>query len=72
MCPEIRKNDINIKYGYEIMSRKLREWYKGACYHLMARGNRRSALFKSEEDFRVFLMQLIQIQEKYPFDLHEV
>ena len=52
------------------MSRKLREWYKGACYHLMARGNRRSALFKSDVDYRVFLMQLVQIQEKYPFDLH--
>ena len=52
------------------MSRKLREWYKGACYHLMARGNRRSVLFKDDVDYRVFLMQLIEIREKYPFDLH--
>ena len=36
----------------------------------MARGNRRSALFKDDVDYRVFLMQLIEIREKYPFDLH--
>ena len=52
------------------MPRKLRKWYKGACYHLMARGNRRSALFKDDVDYRVFLMQLIEIREKCPFDLH--
>jgi REP element-mobilizing transposase RayT len=52
------------------MPRKLRKWYKGACYHLMARGNRRTALFKSDADYWVFLMQLEQIQEKYPFELN--
>ena len=52
------------------MPRKLREWYKGACYHVMARGNRRTALFRSDEDYRVFIMQLVKIQKKYPFDLH--
>ena len=36
----------------------------------MARGNRRTALFRSDEDYRVFIMQLVKIQKKYPFDLH--
>ena len=52
------------------MPRKPRKWYKGACYHVMARGNRRTALFRSDEDYRVFIMQLVKIQKKYPFDLH--
>lgn len=52
------------------MARKQREWYSGACYHIMGRGNRRAAIFKSDEDNTVFLMQLKQVMERYPFDLH--
>lgn len=52
------------------MARKPREWYEGACYHIMGRGNRRAAIFKSDEDNLLFLMQLGQIMEKYHFDLH--
>ena len=52
------------------MARKQREWYSGACYHIMGRGNRRSAIFKSDEDNLIFLMQLKQIMERHPFDLH--
>ena len=52
------------------MSRKQREWYSGACYHIMGRGNRRTAIFKSDEDNKVFLMQLKRVMERYPFDLH--
>ena len=32
------------------MSRKKREWYPGAIYHVMSRGNRRGALYKDDED----------------------
>ena len=35
----------------------------------MGRGNRRSAIFKSSDDYFVFLMLLREVQEKYPFDL---
>ncbi|MGX8714856.1 MAG: transposase [Lachnospiraceae bacterium] len=52
------------------MPRKPRKWYKGDCYHLMGRGNRRTALFKSDSDYRVFLMQLEQVRERYAFELH--
>lgn len=51
------------------MARKKRTWYNGACYHVMGRGNRRSAIFKSSDDYFVFLMLLREVQEKYPFDL---
>ena len=30
------------------MARQKREWYPGAVYHVMSRGNRRLALFKDE------------------------
>jgi len=30
------------------MARKQREWYENACYHVMGRGNRRAAIFKSD------------------------
>jgi REP element-mobilizing transposase RayT len=52
------------------MARKQREWYENACYHVMGRGNRRAAIFKSDEDHIVFLMQLVKVKEKHPFDLH--
>ena len=38
------------------MARKKRTWYNGACYHVMGRGNRRSAIFKSSDDYFVFLI----------------
>lgn len=52
------------------MARKLREWYANACYHIMGRGNRRAAIFKSDEDNLAFLMQLERVKEKHPFVLH--
>ncbi len=36
------------------MARQKREWYPGAVYHVMSRGNRRLALFKDEEDYLDF------------------
>ena len=54
----------------QIVARRPREWYENACYHIMGRGNRRAAIFKSDEDNIVFLMQLAQVKEKHPFDLH--
>jgi len=45
------------------MARKQREWYENACYHVMGRGNRRAAIFKSDEDHIVFLMQLVKVMK---------
>lgn len=37
------------------MARKLREWRPNTCYHITTRGNRKSDVFKDEQDFRVYL-----------------
>ena len=52
------------------MPREKRKWYEGACYHVMGRGNRRSAIFKDREDNMFFMFLLKSIQERYPFKLH--
>ena len=52
------------------MARKKREWYEGASYHIMARGNRRSAIFRDPEDYQVLLKMMETVKDKSPFDLH--
>ena len=37
------------------MARKKRQWYPGATYHVMSRGNRRNAIFKEKYDYVTFL-----------------
>lgn len=37
------------------MSYKAREWVKEGVYHITNRGNRRSDIFKDEEDFQYFI-----------------
>lgn len=37
------------------MGRKKLEWYPGAMYHVTARGNRRSDIFKEEIDYELYL-----------------
>ena len=52
------------------MARKKREWYPGATYHVMSRGNRQKAIFKDVDDYIQFLNYIKLVQEKYPFKLH--
>ena len=52
------------------MPRQKRIWYEGACYHVMGRGNRRAIIFREQEDYALFLKLLLEVQGKYPFDLH--
>lgn len=52
------------------MAKKKRIWYPGAVYHIMNRGNRRSDIFKDEEDFQVYLTILKQTMEKYTYTLY--
>ncbi|MDG5789318.1 transposase [Evansella sp. AB-P1] len=52
------------------MSRKLRVWYPGASFHIYARGNRRTALFESREDYLMYLSILEDVRNMYPFILH--
>ena len=61
------KKSIRVDDG---MARKQRKWYEGACYHIMGRGNRRSAIYRSDEDYKIFLMQVREVQDQYPFVLH--
>ena len=55
---------------HNLMPRKKRIWYKGACFHVMGRGVRRGSIFREEEDYRLFMFLLEQMRSKYPFTLH--
>ncbi|SDO55357.1 transposase [Halobacillus aidingensis] len=52
------------------MSRKPRQWYKGARYHITARGNRGSDLFYDDADFEEYIRFIRWCQEDMPFILH--
>ena len=52
------------------MSRPKREWYPGATYHVMSRGNRKLVLFKEEADYLLFLQGIERVKKKYPFKIH--
>ena len=52
------------------MSRRKREWYEGACYHVMGRGNRRCAIYEDLDDYYLFMEILAAVKRKFPFDLH--
>src|SRR5690242_19607417 len=47
------------------MARKNREWYPQTMLHITSRGNRRSDIFKDEEDYQVFLQFLQEAIEKF-------
>lgn len=52
------------------MARKKRVWYPGAVYHITNRGNRRSDIFRDEEDYQVYLDNLRQVKKRYPFEIY--
>ena len=52
------------------MPRRHRVWYIGAIYHITARGNRRSPIFQSREDYICYLGILMDVRSTYPFILH--
>lgn len=54
------------------MARAKREWYPGAMYHVMSRGNRRLVLYQDEEDYITFLEYVNRAKELYPFILHSI
>ena len=51
------------------MARKKRVWYPGAEYHVMNRGNRRGDIFRSSQDYEIYLMLLAKAKKRYPFHL---
>jgi REP element-mobilizing transposase RayT len=52
------------------MARKLRLEYPGAIYHVMNRGDRREAIFRDDEDRKLFLETLGQACEKTGWQIH--
>lgn len=52
------------------MARSVRIEYEGAYYHVMARGNRRKAIFKDDDDRRFFLASLSECCEKTGWKVH--
>lgn len=52
------------------MPRQKREWYPGAVYHVMSRGNRRLALYKDKDDYLDFLLCIQKTRERYSFQIH--
>ena len=49
------------------MVRKKREWYPGAVYHVMSRGNRQMPIFKDDSDYKQFMNFLAFVREKHKF-----
>jgi REP element-mobilizing transposase RayT len=52
------------------MARSIRLEFEGAFYHVMARGNRKSAIFLDDHDRRFFLQCLADVCEKTGWKVH--
>ena len=52
------------------MARSIRLEFEGAFYHVMARGNRRAAIFVDDQDRRFFLKCLAEACEKTGWVVH--
>jgi len=52
------------------MARPLRIEYKGACYHVMNRGNQRARVFHSKKHYRLFLEKLAHFCEQFDVGVH--
>ncbi|WP_186429910.1 transposase [Clostridium sp. BSD9I1] len=49
-----------------------RNWYPGASYHITARGNHRSDIFKDEGDFNKYLSLMKEALEYFQYDNYEI
>jgi REP element-mobilizing transposase RayT len=52
------------------MARKPRVHFAGAFYHVIARGNKGAKVFKSAQDFKLYLSFLKDYKKRYPFLLY--
>lgn len=68
ICPSCKNKypERNVKS----LARKPRIWYPGAMYHIISRGNRKSALFYDDQDLQTYLTILEKTKLKFPFYLH--
>lgn len=51
------------------MTRRKREWYPDAYFHVVMRGNNRENIFQTDEDQRQFLFALDFTYQRYPFTI---
>ena len=51
------------------MPRQKRIQFEGACYHVMARGNRLGKIFVDDEDRRMWIATLAKLCEKCDFEI---
>jgi len=54
------------------LPRKRREWYPGAIYHVINRGNRKADIFQEASDYARFLEIVRYEQTRYEFTLHAI
>ena len=52
------------------MARPLRIQYDGALYHITSRGNARKAIYRDDEDRRIFLDILFNVNKRYNWICH--
>jgi REP element-mobilizing transposase RayT/predicted DNA-binding protein (UPF0251 family) len=52
------------------MARPLRIQYDGALYHITSRGNARKAIYRDDEDRRIFLDTLLNVNKRYNWICH--
>ena len=53
------------------MARELRMEYPGAIYHIMNRGDRREAVFRDDQDRKVFISTLGEACQKTGWEGHD-
>lgn len=56
--------------GGILIPRKRREWYPGAIYHVVARGNHKNDIFINKEDYLQYMKYLNEANEKHSFNLY--
>lgn len=56
----------------ERLPRKKRVWYPGATYHVMSRGNRRTAIYKDKADYCHFLDIISMTMKEHAFRVHSI
>jgi len=54
------------------LPKKKRVWYPGATYHVMSRGNRRTAIFMNEADYLEFLECMLMARDTFGFIVHSL
>ena len=52
------------------MARKTRIEFEGALYHVIVRGNQKRKVFKSGDDYRIYLEILQRYKSRYQFALY--